>query len=681
MEYDISIVIVNYNVKHFLEQCLMAIEQARHGLNIEIFVVDNASVDGSQGLVKKKFTHVKLIENHKNLGFAKANNQALRLATGKYVLILNPDTLIQEDTILILKKFLDDHPEAGAVGCKLINPDGTFQIGSRRSIPTPWVAFTRIVGLSKIFPKSRFFGKYNLTYLSPDEEHEINVLSGSMMMVRKNVLIKIGLFDEDYFMYGEDIDLCYRISKAGSKIFYTPQTKAIHYKGESTKKSEFPFISNFYSAMLLFIDKHFKDHYSVVLKAMFVVGIYLRAAIAYLYILIKSLLSALIDLVLVIASILIGIKIWLPHYAMERFSIIFPIYLLAWVISIYLAGAYHARGKYHVKPIVSGAIIGLLLNSTFTYFFKHFAYSRVVVLISFILITITLSLWRIVYRLLGPHTVKQTLSRLRRAIIVGSGKEGERILKKLRTRPDIPFEICGFVDFDENSIGKEIDGSEVLATTENIKDLIRVEKIDDVIFSSDRLSNAQILETIANAQGSGVNFRIVPHKLEYIIAKSAVDEFDTMPLLDFINIYDPVDMMVKRLLDIFFALLITIITFPFVIINWLIGAMLIRNRIITEKGQIKEIMQYKKGIPFIRDIPLFWLVLQGVISLVGAELVNPHTTVHRPVYKSGITGLIQVKTREKKKPLTQQEKDYYDLYYLRNRSVVTDLQIFIKSLF
>jgi GT2 family glycosyltransferase len=164
MKFDISVVIVNYNVKVFLEQCLMAIDRARHDLNLEIYVVDNDSVDGSQAMVKKKFPNVKLVENRKNLGFAKANNQALKLVKGKYVLILNPDTFIQEDTLFILKNFLDIHQNVGAVGCKLINPDGSFQVASRRSFPTPWVAFTKIVGLSRVFPQSRIFGQYNMMF-------------------------------------------------------------------------------------------------------------------------------------------------------------------------------------------------------------------------------------------------------------------------------------------------------------------------------------------------------------------------------------------------------------------------------------------------------------------------------------------------------------------------------------
>ncbi|MEO0162012.1 MAG: glycosyltransferase [candidate division WOR-3 bacterium] len=680
MEPAISVVIVNYNVRHFLEQCLMAIERAKHNLDIEIIVVDNASVDGSQAMIKKKFPNVILIENHRNLGFAKANNQALRIARGRYVLILNPDTLIQEDTLVTLKNFLDEHPEVSAVGCKLINPDGSFQAACRRSIPTPWVAFTKIVGLSRIFPRSRIFGRYNLTYLSPDVECEVEVLSGSLMMVRKEVLKHIGFFDEDYFMYGEDIDLCYRIKKAGGKIYYTPRTKAIHYKGESTKKGEFSYITNFYSSMLIFIDKHFQDHYSTFVKIFLKLGIYLRAYLAYLISFFKIIAAPLLDFLLTILSIFLAIKIWLPHYHLMRFRVIFPIYTIVWFLSIYLSGCYQGRKKYHLKPLLGGTIIGFLLNSTFTYFFKQFAYSRVVILIAALLIILLLSGWRLFYRWLGPHAIKHPLSKLRRTIIVGAGKEGLRILKKLRARPDIPYEICGFVDFDEKNVGKEIDGTEVLSTIENIREVIKIQKIDDVIFSSDRLSNKQILETISYAHGTGVNFRIVPHELEYIIAKSSVDEIEAVPLLDFVSSYDPIDLVAKRMLDIVFALIVILTSAPFILLNFIGGARLERKKIYKENGGITEISIFDGGLPFLRKLPLYFGVLKGNLTLVGGEIIEIGER-ERPAFKPGITGLVQIKSREKNRKLTAQEKDYYNLYYLKNRTLITDLQILIKSIF
>jgi GT2 family glycosyltransferase/lipopolysaccharide/colanic/teichoic acid biosynthesis glycosyltransferase len=681
MKYDISVVIVNYNVKAFLEQCLMAIERARHNFNIEIYVVDNASVDGSQAMVRKKFPHVHLIENYGNLGFGKANNQALKKVRGEYVLILNPDTLIQEDTLIVLKEFLDAHKDVGAVGCKLINPDGSFQINSRRSLPTPWVAFTKIVGLGMIFPRSKLFGRYNVTYLDPNQESEVDILSGSLMMVRKCMFDKIGYFDEKYFMYGEDIDLCYRIKKSGSKIYYVPKTKAIHYKGESTKKSEFSFISNFYSAMFIFIHKHFKSHYSIFLRLILIFGIYSRAFFAYFWRIVKKLASPLLDFLLIILSFSLAIKIWLPHYPIERFRIVFPIYTFIWFISVYLFGAYHSRGKYHLKPILWSSITGLLINATFAYFLKQFAYSRVVVLISFLLIVIFLSMWRIVYRIVGPVAKSGPLSKIRSAIIIGAGKEGKRILKQLRERPDMHYEVCGFVDFDPQSVGKEIDGTEVLATIDNIRDVIRIDNINDVIFSSDRLTNAQILETIVRAQGSDVNFRIVPHQLEYIVAKSSVDEIDTVPLLDIRGFASPLDLLVKRIFNVIVSSVIIIISSPFLLINVIIGGTFEKKIIVGNAGEPTSIKLFKGGMGFLKSIPLYFYVFSGRLSIVGSEITEFKQGEYRPIYKAGLTGLVQIKSKEKKKALTQQEKDYYNLYYIKNQSIITDLQIILKAIF
>lgn len=681
MKVDISIVIVNYNVKAFLEQCLMAIERATHKLSVEVLVVDNASVDGSQAMVRRRFSEVHLIENSKNLGFSRANNLALKKARGTYVLVLNPDTLIQEDTLLILKGYLDEHKDVGAVGCKLINPDGSFQITSRRSLPTAWIAFTRIVGLSKIFPRSRLFGKYNMTYLDPNIATPVDVLPGSLMFVRRDVLEKIEYFDEDYFMYGEDVDLCYRITKAGWKIQYIPHTQAIHYKGESTKKSEFSFVHNFYAAMLIFANKHFKGRYSIFLRALLKFGIYIRAFLSYLWRIFRQVLSPLLDTLLIVISIFLAIKIWLPHYALERFRIIYPIYVYVWFVSVYIFGAYHKKGKFHLKPIIWSSILGLLVNATFTYFFNQFAYSRVVILISFVLILVLLSIWRLLYRIIGPYSRTGPLSTFRRAIIVGAGSEGKRIYKKLLARPDMHYEVCGFVDFDAKSIGKAIDGAEVLATIENIRDVIRVEKITDVIFSSDRLTNAQILETIILAQGSNVNFRIVPHEVEYIVAKSSVDEIDSIPLLEFMGIADPFDLFVKRLFDILISSAAIIVTFPLLFLMFLFGGGLEENTIVGFLGKPIIISKFRRGPGICRKLPLFFAIFMGNLSLVGAEFTKYKPGEYHPMYKPGITGLVQMKSREKRTALTRHEKDYYNLFYVKNQSIVTDIQIILKSIF
>ena len=680
MKVDISIVIVNYNVKAFLEQCLMAIERAVRDFAVEIFVVDNASVDGSQAMVKKKFPRVRLIENRKNVGFSRANNCALRQVRGRHVLLLNPDTLIQEDALSVLQEYLDRHADVGAAGVKLLNPDGSFQIGSRRGLPTPWVAFTRIIGLSRLFPRSRIFGRYNMTYLDPDTEADVDVLTGSLMYVRREVLEKIGYFDEDYFMYGEDVDLCYRIRLAGWRIVYVPKTQAIHYKGESTKKGEMSFVTHFYNAMLIFSRKHFNSRYSLFLRVLLTIGIFSRAAVSYLWRMLKYIAAPGLDFAVIVLSIYIAIMLWLPEYALERFRVVLPVYTFIWLVCLYFFGAYHKKRRYRLKPILGSTITGLLINSTFTYFLKQFAYSRVVVLISFVLITLSLSLWRFLYRFIGPMAKKGPLARVRRAVIIGAGKEGKRILKKLQKRPDMQYEVCGFVDFDERSIGKAVDGAEVLATIDNIREVIRVEKINDVIFSSDRLTNAQILETIVRAQASGVNFRIVPHELEYIVAKSSVDEIEGIPLLDITGVADPLDLMFKRIFDIFIAALVVVFTSPLLLVNALAGGRLDKKLIIGQGGMPVEMSIFRGGIPLFRHIPLYFSIFTGTLSLVGSEIQEYTTNEEHATYKPGLTGLVQLKSREKQKALTREEKDYYNLYYVKNQSLITDLQIILRSL-
>jgi GT2 family glycosyltransferase len=253
----LSVVIVNYNVMHFLEQCLNSVRKAVKNIESEVFVVDNNSVDGSVKMVREKFPEVNLIVNPDNRGFSKANNQAIKIAKGEYVLLLNPDTVVEDDTFEKIIKFMDAHEDAGGLGVKMVDGKGKFLPESKRGLPTPAVAFYKIFGLSKLFPKSKIFGQYHLTYLNNDEIHEVDVLSGAFMLIRKPLLDKIGGLDESYFMYGEDIDLSYRITKEGYKNYYFPKTRIIHYKGESTKKSSINYVLVFYQAMIIFAKKTF----------------------------------------------------------------------------------------------------------------------------------------------------------------------------------------------------------------------------------------------------------------------------------------------------------------------------------------------------------------------------------------------------------------------------------------
>lgn len=253
----LSIIIVSYNVKFYLEQCLSSVFSASKNIDTEIFVVDNQSTDGSAQMVETKFNDIVLIKNNKNVGFSKANNQAIKKAKGKYILLLNPDTVVQEDTFEHCLHFMEKNAEAGAVGVKMIDGKGQYLPESKRAFPSPAIAFYKIFGLSILFPKSKNFGKYHLVHLDYNKTQAVDVLSGAYMFIRKETLDKSGLLDEDFFMYGEDIDLSYRIIKAGYKNYYLPATKIIHYKGESTKKISLNYIIVFYKAMNIFAKKYF----------------------------------------------------------------------------------------------------------------------------------------------------------------------------------------------------------------------------------------------------------------------------------------------------------------------------------------------------------------------------------------------------------------------------------------
>ena len=253
----VSVIIVSYKVRYYIEQCLYSV--LRSVPDAEIFVVDNDSADGSVEFLRKRFPQVAVIDNGCNAGFGKANNIALAKATGRYVLFLNPDTVVAERTIPGCIEYMDAHPDTGAVGVRMQYGDGHFALESRRSLPTPSVAFWHMTGIGRLFSHSRVFAKYHLSYLDRDRECRIDVVSGAYMFIRKEALDKIGGFDEAFFMYGEDIDLSYRILQQGYKNCYLP-LPIVHYKGESTNKTSYRYAKVFYDAMNIFFDKHFKRY-------------------------------------------------------------------------------------------------------------------------------------------------------------------------------------------------------------------------------------------------------------------------------------------------------------------------------------------------------------------------------------------------------------------------------------
>ena len=273
----LSIVIVNFNAGKLLKECIDSIYRETMTIPFDIWVVDNDSRDDSIAMIKEYLPRVNLIQNQTNIGFARANNIAISRTKSDYVLLLNPDTIILDAAIEKMVGFMDSHPQAGIAGCKVLNEDGTLQLASRRSIPTPGVAFFRLTGLSRLFPNSSLMAKYNLTYLDPDKPNEVDAVSGAFLMSRRKVIDNIGLLDEDFFMYGEELDWCIRAKNAGWKVIYYPAAKIIHYKGQCSKTNSKKAAYEFYRTMYLFHKKHFSDKHNPLFNFIVYAGIFLKA--------------------------------------------------------------------------------------------------------------------------------------------------------------------------------------------------------------------------------------------------------------------------------------------------------------------------------------------------------------------------------------------------------------------
>ncbi len=668
---DLSVIIVNYNVRQFLENSLASIRRAMDGLQGEIFVVDNASDDGSVEMVRASFSDVCLIENKENLGFARANNLALARACGRFLLLINPDTVVQEDTFRVMLRFFEEHPDAGLAGCKILNPNGSIQLPCRRSFPTPWVAFTKVFGLAALFPGSRLFGKYNLTFLSPDETYPVDAVSGSFMMLRREVYEKIGGLDEEFFMYGEDLDWCYRVQQAGYKVYYVHSTKIIHFKGESTRRSEIDEVRIFYGAMQVFVEKHYGSSGTV--KLVLNAGILFRAAVAWLGRIVQPLLIAATDFLLVDCALLLSAYLYFGHFLLfprNASTVVWFVPSLIVVLAISAAGGY-GKHRYAVGRASVAVIAGYVGISAAVYFAKSLGYSRAVVLISGLLSFLLIPGWRLIVRTgwrRSLHKVSHKSLFGSRTLIVGTGPSAQEVLRKLRARVDDGYDVRGFIALHNKEVGEKIAGLDVLGSIESAGKVIDEQRANDVIFSTDGLSYTDILGVIARSRNRSVNFRLVPNSLEAILGKTRIDQLDTLPLIDIdYNIHQTSNLILKRVFDFMLGGILMLLLY---IPAWLFQA--IRRRK-AEAGTAASILQ----------LPL---VLSGERSLVGlpddhSSPLGQRLAARYPgnyLGPYGLTGLIQINMRD---DLEYDEMERYGLYYAKNQSLVLDAEIILKSLF
>lgn len=555
----LSIIIVNYNVKHFLEQCLLSVFKATQQVSAEVFVVDNNSVDGSCEMVSEKFPQAILIENKVNTGFAKANNQAMRIATGEYVLLLNPDTLVEEDTFIKCVNFMDAHDDAGGLGVYMIDGKGNFLPESKRGLPSPAVAFYKIFGLSALFPKSKTFGRYHLGFLDKNQTHKVDVLSGAFMLMRKTALDKVGLLDEAFFMYGEDIDLSYRITQGGYNNYYYPETKIIHYKGESTKKSSVNYVVVFYKAMVIFAKKHYSNQNASLFSLLINVAVYLRAAVAILMRFVKQLFAPVVDALLIYGGFMLLKTYWENNYKVFHYPTIYetlfiPGYVLIWLGSIYLSGGYDKPLK--VSKIVRGLIGGtVLLLVIYALLPENLRFSRALILLGTVWAMASTTLFRWTLSAAGIKSFSFANNEKKRVIIVGDEEEGNRVFALLQMS-QVNFNFIGFLSSNENQ------NKSNLGTLHQLNEVIEVYKIDEVIFCAKNVAANTIIDAMLTTSKADIEYKIAPEESVFIIGSNSINDNGSLYFVDLNAINLPTNKRNKQLMDFAVAMLM-LITFPF----------------------------------------------------------------------------------------------------------------------
>jgi GT2 family glycosyltransferase len=548
----LSIIIVNYNVKFFLEQALTSVFNARQEISMEVFVVDNNSQDDSVAMVKQKFPQVHLIENKDNPGFSKANNQAIRRAKGEYILLLNPDTVLEEDTLTKCIEFMNAHPEAGAMGVKMIDGAGLYLQESKRGLPTPWVSFFKITGLTSLFPRSSLFNRYYLGHLSEEETHSIEVLPGAFMFIRKTTLDRVGGLDERFFMYGEDIDLSYRILQDGAKIYYTPLTKIIHYKGESTRKGSLNYVKIFHEAMILFADKHFAGSQNKVFILLIKLAVYFKALHSALYRVLSKILLPLLEFLLIGSSLSLSALAWakyyhndLSYYDGKIYFFVLPTYAALYILSLLFFGAYD--NIYRKSRQIGALLTGFLLIAIgYSFLPEDLRSSRMIVLLSVIWSLVIVSLLRWLWSIAQREPLASRT--LRKTAIVGSEEEFQRI-QKLIQNIGVSMEILGRIQPPG-----ERESKLVLGKTEDLEEIIRLRKIDQIIFCGKDISSEETMHWMTRLSRK-VDFKIAPKDMDSIIgskSRNTAGELYTVQVS--YQIDDPMNKRLKRTLELLLCL-------------------------------------------------------------------------------------------------------------------------------
>lgn len=554
----LSVIIVNYNVKYFLEVCLHSVYRSMAGMAGEVIVVDNNSTDGSAEMMAAKFPEAVYIHNKDNKGFSRANNQGVALAKGEYILFLNPDTVMPEDFLPRMIAYMDAHPQAGAIGPRLIDGKGVYAPDGKKSFPSLSVALFKTTGLNRIFSKSAYFNKYYAVHIGEHETAEVEGLSGCCMMVRSSLLPQIGgAFDEDYFMYCEDVDLCYRIQQAGYKNIYYPEVTLIHYKGESTRKATLSYVRIFNEALVTFVKKHYSKQNARLFILFINIGIVLRAVLGVLRQALKALRMPLFDALVLLATLWFMKEFWVEQVKsiapipLNSVIATFPVYILLWIVSLYLNGAYDQ--PYRSLRVMRGMLIGtVVILAYYGLLQPGLRYSRAIIIFSGFIGTVSmLGLHELLYRF-GIFKFIPYDKLPHKAVIVAAPHayaDTALTLRRVHYAPELAGRISTGTDADD-----------ALAPLPAMKQLLYTAGINEVIFCVNGLTYADIFRQMEYC-GDHYEYKIhIPGSESFVGSNSAHTAGDLYTLDRRFNLSMFSQVRNKRILDAALSILFLVLS-------------------------------------------------------------------------------------------------------------------------